>query len=233
MALIDPSVRYAWCPEYTLRRVPQRLMVVWLDNPKPVGTDFLSPNIDDAELVADELNLQLGFPDRDAWRPLADAYINETCNGAPILLKAADFAPFDEAAADKGLQTFLPAYGDIAQPLQLSDSLPELSASLLTELAYTFDQLSAETDDNLAFQRHHLETLRNNPGAWTHAKLRIHRAEQLLEHYRTVGEHFVRLRTKIAAAHQELTGEDIEFAPNFPARPEAQADLAAATSPYA
>ena len=238
MPLIDPSVPYCWCPEYTIQRVPQRLMLTWDDNPDAVGTDYYAPNIDDAELVASELNQRLGYEHPDEWREVAAAYIQQTCNGAPILLTPARFEPWDADAADKALQAFLPSYGDITEPLNLFESRPELSENLLRDLANQLEQLKAETDDNIAFQLQHYEELRKNPELWTEQEqepypLRLHRARELLRHFRIVSERFAELRNKVTTAYQELTGDELEFAPDFPARPEARAELAGATSPIA
>ena len=238
MPHIDPSIPYCWCPEYTIERVPQRLMITWDDNPQAVGTDYYAPNIDDAELVANELNQRLGYEHLDEWREVADAYIQQTCNGAPILLTPAQFEPWDADAADKALRAFLPSYGDITEPLNLFETRAEIPESLLRDLAHQLEQLKAETDDNIAFQQQHYEELRKNPELWREQAqdlytLRVHRARELLRHFRIVSERFAELRTKVAAAFQDLTGDELEFAPDFPARPEARAESAGAPSPLA
>ena len=238
MPHIDPSIPYCWCPEYTIQRVPQRLMLTWDDNPQAVGTDYYAPNIDDAELVASEVNQRLGYKHHDEWLEVAGAYIKQTCNDAPILLTPGQFEPWDADAADNALQVFLPSYGNITAPLNLFESRPEISETLLRDLGHQLEQLKAETDDNIAFQYQHYEELRKNPELWKEQaqdlyKLRVHRARQLLRHFRIVSEHFTELRTKVATAFQDLTGDELEFAPDFPARPEARAELASATSPIA
>ena len=234
MPHIDPSIPYCWCPEYTIRSVPQRLNLVWADTPEPVGTDYFTPNIDDAELIVDDLNKRLGYENRDAWLPIAATYIEITCQGAPILLKPAEYRAPDSQDAGDALRIFLPAYTDVTEPLDLFDTRAELSTNFLAELATSLDQLLAETEDNVAFQQHHFEELRKNPELWgDHIKLRQHRAGELLRHFRTVAEHFTGMRTQIAETYQELTGEPLQFAPSFPVRPGATEELAAATAPIA
>ena len=232
MPQFDPTIPYCWCPEYTVRSVAQRLNLVWTDTPQPIGTDWLAPNIDDAELIADDLNKRLGYENRDAWRPIAAAYIDVTCQGAPILLEQAQYSTPDTQAAGDALRTFLPAYSDIAEPLRLFDTRAELSVNLLRALADTLDKLAAETDDNVAIQRQHFEDLRKNPELWgDHIDFRIHRAGELLRHFRTVTDQFTALRDQVADTYQELAGERLEFAPSFPIR--VADDLARATSPLA
>lgn len=233
MPSIDPSVRYVWCPEYTLRSVPQRLFIAWENEPHAIGTDYIAPNIDEAELVCTDLNKPLGHETHKHWLRIAGTYISVTARGAPVLLKPAEFKAWDRDAALKALDDFLPDYRAAVQSLHPESDLPDPSADMLAELARTLDRLVAATDDNIGVQRTHHEALQANPDAWEpQPDFRIHRAGALLHHFESVRGSLDELRAKACDTYEIVTGTPLQLPPDMPPPDaSAQAAMAAAASP--
>ena len=229
----DPTVPYVWCPEYTLRSVAQRLLIVWNGDPRPVGTDYHAPNIDEAELVCTDLNKPLGYEDHQQWLPVAATYIKVTARGAPVLLRPPDFKSWDRDGAMKAVDDFIPAYGEITKTLAQDPSASDLTADMLGELARILDGCVAETDDNIALQQTHLAALKSNPGRWEpDPRFRAVRGGHLLEYFNTVRKSLDALRAKACDTYELVAGEPLELAPDFaPRSPEAIAATEAAASP--
>ena len=229
----DLSVPYVWCPEYTLRSVAQRILIVWNDDPRPVGTDYHAPNIDEAELVCTDLNKPLGYEDHQQWLPIAATYIRVTAKGAPVLLKAPDFKPWDRDAAMKAVDDFIPAYEEITKTLAQDPAASDLTADMLGELARVLDGCVAETDDNIALQQMHVAALADNPARWEpHHRFRTTRAGNLLEYFNTVRKSLDTLRAKASDTYEIVAQKPLELAPDFaPRTPEAIAATEAAASP--
>ena len=236
MPSIDPSVRYVWCPEYTLRSVPQRLFIAWENEAHAIGTDYIAPNIDEAELVCTDLNKPLGHDSHKQWLRIATSYIQITAKGAPVLLKQPEFKPWDRDAALQALDEFLPAYRETLRSLgpdtETETEHPDPSADMLGELARTLDRFVAETDDNIGVQRRHLDALQADPGAWEpDSNFRIFRAGELLRHFESVREPLVELRAKACDTYEIVTGHTLQLPPDMPPPdPGAQAAIAEAAS---
>lgn len=234
MASIDPSVRYVWCPEYTLRSVPQRLFITWENQPHAIGTDYIAPNIDEAELVCTDLNKPLGHDSHKQWLRIAATYIQITAKGAPVLLKEPEFKPWDRDAALHALDEFLPAYRDAVRSLapDPETEAPDPTADMLADLARTLDRLVAETDDNIGVQRAHLDALQADPGAWEpDPNFRIFRAGHLLRHFESVRSPLAELRAKASDTYEIVTGHTLQLPPDMPPPdPAAQAAIAESAS---
>jgi hypothetical protein len=215
VANVDPRTPYCFCAEYTLEQVPQRIHLVFQGEPRPIGTDFLAGNIDEAEDFCDALNLQLGLnPEQTA--EISATYINETCNGAPVLLRPADFKPWDREKAINGIDEFLPLYDEISK---ITSDDPEEqtnnNAEMIAHVAQTFDNLASQAGDNIALQLRHFEELKENPETWSNPDMRIHRAGELLRYLRSIQKQLADLRDRTVENYQRLTGEMPNLTPDF------------------
>ena len=215
MANVDPKTLYCWCPEYTIQQVPQHLLIVFEGQPRPIGTDFLSGNIDEAEDFCDSMNIQLHLNPEEAER-IASTYVAETRAGAPILLRPADFQPWNREKALAGLDNMLPAFEEVAS-LVSSDPAHrhQANAEMVADIGQMFDNLSSQAGDNAALQVHHLQDLQENPEIWTNPQPRIHRAGELLRHLRSVEKQLADLRDRALQTYETITGVPLALTPDF------------------
>ncbi len=220
MAHIDPSTPYCFVPEYTLRTIAQRICIAFEHQPEVIGTDQLAPNIDEAEDFCDKLNRPHDIaPDRSI--EIAAAYI-DTVNGAPILLKPADFEHLDKAAMREGVKEIIPLWQDIAKAVDPDGDDASMSREMVSQTATMFDRLLAETDDQLVYQRRHLAELTRFPHAWDTIDFRQWRAGELVRHFEAVREHIHDVLTELCNQYKAMTGTEITFAPYFPPPPPIQ-----------
>ena len=220
MAHIDPSTPYCFVPEYTLRTVAQHICIAFEHQPEVIGTDQLAPNIDEAEDFCNKLNAQRAItPDRSI--EIAAAYI-EAINGAPILLKPADFEYLDKNAVLDGVREIVPLWDDIAKAIDPDGADPSITSDLVSQTATMFDRLLAETDDQIVYQRRHLEELSRFPHLWDTVDFRKWRAGELVVHFETVRAHFQGVLAELCNHYKQMTGSEITFAPYFPPPPPIQ-----------
>ena len=216
MAHIAPTTPYCWCPEYTIRVVPQRIQVVFLDEAHPMGTDYLAPDIDEAEDFCEALNRQLDVSPARALE-IADAYI-QSKDGAPLLLKPADFTMPDRTTILSAVQELLvPAYrtlsGAIAAPEEGEETV---TAEMVSDTAHVFDRLVTELEDNIVYQGRHIEEMKQSPHLWEGLDTRLYRGGELLRHFRIVRDTYAEVREEFCRHYEVLTQRTIEFAPYFP-----------------
>ena len=231
MANVDPTTPFCFCPEYTLQQVPQRIHLVFQGEPDPIGTDFLAPNIDEAEDFADSLNLRIGL-NAEQTAPIVATYINVTCKGAPILLTPANFKPFDREKAVAGADELLPFVDHISQ---ITAHTPEerttSNAEMIAHFAQHLDNLASQTRDNAAVQADHLNDLKANPEVWSNPETRIHRAGEILRHLRTVQQHWTDLRDRTVQNYEKLTGNKPNLTPDFEPTGAGPTPVSAETAP--
>ena len=220
MAHVDPSTPYCFIPEYTLRTIAQRICIAFEQQPEVVGTDQLAPNVDEAEDFCNKLNLQRGVMPSQSIE-IAAAYI-EAINGAPILLKPADFDHLDKSTVLEGVREIVPLWDDIAKAIDPDGANPSITRDLVSETATMFDRLLAETEDQIVYQKRHLEQLSQYPHLWDSIDFRKSRAGELVIHFETVRGHFREVLTELCTHYKDLTGEEIIFAPYFPPPPPIQ-----------
>ena len=220
MAHIDPSTPYCFVPEYTLRTIAQRICIAFEHQPEVIGTDQVSPNIDEAEDFCNTLNGQRGITPHESIE-IAAAYI-DTINGAPILLKPADFKHLDKPAMLEGVKEIIPLWQDIAQAVDPDGDDASMSSDMVSQTATMFDRLLAETDDQLVYQKRHLAELTRFPQTWDTIDFRKWRAGELVRHFEIVREHIHAALAALCRHYQEMTGAEITFAPYFPPPPPIQ-----------
>lgn len=220
MAHIDPSTPYCFIPEYTLRTVAQRICIAFEHQAEVIGTDQLAPNIDEAEDFCNKLNAQRGITPNQSIE-IAAAYI-EAIHGAPILLKPADFEHLDKNSVLEGVRDIVPLWDDIAKAIDPDGADPSITSDLVSETATMFDRLLAETDDQIVYQKRHLEQLSRFPHLWDTIDFRKWRAGELVVHFETVRGHFQDVLTELCDHYKHITGAEITFAPYFPPPPPIQ-----------
>ena len=220
VASVDPQTLYCWCPEYTIQQVMQPIFIVFEGEARPIGTDFVCGNIDEAEEFCEKMNVQLQLDTEQAER-IASTYIRETRDGAPILLRSADFKPWNREQALEGLDQFLPAFEEVAT-LVSSDPAQrnQANAEMVADVAQMFDNLASQAGDNSELQAQHLNDLKANPENWSDSDFRIHRfrifrAEEHLRYLQSVQEQLTDLRNRATTTYQTITGEPLALTPDF------------------
>ena len=215
MAHIAPTTPYCWCPEYTIRVVPQRIHVVFLDEPHPLGTDYLAPDIDEAEDFCEALNHQLNVSPARALE-IADAYL-QSREGAPLLLKPADFPMPDRTAILNAVQELVPVYRSLSEAISAPEEGEETAtAEMVSDTAHVFDRLVTELEDNIVYQSRHIDEMNRSPHLWEGLETRLYRAGEVLRHFQIVRDTYAEVRDEFCSHYEAITRRKIEFAPYFP-----------------